>query len=194
MRPWGAGMSSIILFVYGSTAGDQMKLRRDVFCIVVPAYTLLPFTAHCQFSQQATLLYTGTAIGSSALPPDIENILHDNLDKIIFRSYSITKMGKTEDTHQTWVCGTIDAKTSPSGEYHQFNFAAVYPFRTLTSSPKSWVEVVTNQTVHYTLYSFTLTRFAFCYIDFLGKAAGLRVLVGEPSPALSFSISTVNKL
>jgi hypothetical protein len=60
------------------------------------------------------------------LPSNIGEILHNNLDKIEFNSFTVSS--KTQDKDGQWVCGTMNVKLATTGSYTTFKFVAqIYP-------------------------------------------------------------------
>jgi hypothetical protein len=102
----------------------------------------------------AIALLAGSAVADD-LPADLDAILRDNLDKIVFKSYTVAKV--TKDEYGTWICGRMVARVFPGREadYIEAPFVAQLfppsPDR-LLASPRSWVTVawseVNRETYH----------------------------------------------
>jgi hypothetical protein len=77
------------------------------------------------------------------LPSNIDSILQNNIDKLQFDSFTISRTTQNQDGQ--WLCGTMNVRLATTGTYSTFKFVAqIYPEGTwgFPGAPQSWITVV----------------------------------------------------
>jgi hypothetical protein len=79
------------------------------------------------------------------LPPNLEHMLHDNIDHIDFRTFTVAR--STEDKYNVWICGTISVKTIHDNYLEERFVAQLYGASAKQMGfPSSWITTVDSDT------------------------------------------------